>query len=169
MTAKKLEKLPASQVTWDLVGPTVDDDVRRLIWRHGADAVNFRDPENPVLAELYEVQPGFTDPASLHEAIKSALDKLPPPAPKPQKAKTPVLDMADTLENEAIVEAMLAKLEARQPWAFPPVITECQPGSGTAHEAQISLLPNGSLYWILRPSAPALEPFARRLNGLQSL
>jgi hypothetical protein len=39
MTAKKLEKLPASQLTWDLIGPTVDDDVRRLIWRHGADAV----------------------------------------------------------------------------------------------------------------------------------
>jgi hypothetical protein len=111
----KADWLPVAEALQDLAqrcqlgADPITADAARILRVPGT--YNFRDPENPVLAELYEVQPGFTDPASLHEAIKSAQAKLPPPPPKPQKAKTPVLDMADTLENEAIVEAMLAKLD----------------------------------------------------------
>ena len=39
MAGEKLENLISNQRKWDLVGPTVDDDVRRAIGRYGVEAV----------------------------------------------------------------------------------------------------------------------------------
>ena len=103
----------------------VADDLQELAKRTGlgadditADAArilrvpgtyNFRDPDNPVKTLLYEVDPNYTDRASFHAAIGTALSKLPPPPQKPLKALP--AGISDTPENVALVKAMLSTVD----------------------------------------------------------
>lgn len=108
---------------WQLVA----DDLQELAERAqlGADPItgdaarilripgtyNFRDPENPVLAALYETKAGYIHLKAFHEVIKAALAKLPPPPPKPAKLKVLPSGVAETPENIELVKAMLAVLD----------------------------------------------------------
>ena len=102
---------------------TVADDLQELAerCRLGADPItadaarilrmpgthNFRDPDNPVTAELYETKAGYIDLDVFHDAVKAALAKLPPPPAKPAKSKTLPPGVKETPENIALVKAML--------------------------------------------------------------
>lgn len=70
---------------------------------------NFRDPENPVEAVLYETKAGYIELEPFHAAIKAALSKLPEPAPKPKKLLP--TGVPDSPENLALVRAMLAVID----------------------------------------------------------
>ena len=70
---------------------------------------NFRNPDNPVEAVLYETKSGYIELEPFHAAINAALSKLPEPAPKPKK-RLPT-GIPDTPENIALVKAMLAVLD----------------------------------------------------------
>jgi len=70
---------------------------------------NFRNPDNPVEAVLYETKSGYIELELFHAAINAALSKLPEPAPKPKK-RLPT-GIPDTPENIALVKAMLAVLD----------------------------------------------------------
>jgi hypothetical protein len=72
---------------------------------------NYRDPENPVEALLYQTKAGYIKLEPFHAAIKAALTKLPPPPPKPAKPKTLPPGVTETPENIALVKAMLAVLD----------------------------------------------------------
>lgn len=103
----------------------VADDLQELAKRTGlgadditADAArilrvpgtyNFRDPDNPVKTLLYEVDPNYTDRASFHAAISTALSKLPPPPQKPAKALP--AGIPDNPANVALVKAMLSTID----------------------------------------------------------
>ena len=120
------------QVFWTLPDPIstnewqpVADDLQELAKRIklGADPItadparilrvpgtfNFRKPDNPVEAVLYETKPGHIELEPFHAAIKAALSKLPKPAPKPKKLLP--TGIHDTPENIALVKAMLAVLD----------------------------------------------------------
>lgn len=70
---------------------------------------NFRDPDHPVETVLQEVNPNYTDRASFHAAISTALSKLPPSPQKPPKALP--AGIPDTPENVALVKAMLGAID----------------------------------------------------------
>jgi AAA domain/Primase C terminal 2 (PriCT-2) len=70
---------------------------------------NFRNPDSPVEAVLYETKSGYIELEPFHAAINAALSKLPEPAPKPKK-RLPT-GIPDTPENIALVKAMLAVLD----------------------------------------------------------
>lgn len=72
---------------------------------------NYRDPENPVEALLYQTKAGYIKLEAFHAAIKAALTKLPPPPPKPAKPKTLPPGVPDSPENIALVKAMLAVID----------------------------------------------------------
>lgn len=72
---------------------------------------NYRDPENPVEALLYQTKAGYIKLEPFHAAIKAALTKFPPPPPKPTASKTLPPGVTETPENIALVKAMLAVID----------------------------------------------------------
>jgi hypothetical protein len=112
---------PVSTNEWQPVADCLQELAKRI--NLGADPItadparilrapgtlNFRDPDNPVEAVMYETKSGYIELEPFHAAIKAALSKLPEPAPKPKK-RLPT-GIPDTPENIALVKAMLAVLD----------------------------------------------------------
>lgn len=94
---------------WQLGADLITADAARILRVPGT--FNFRDPDNPVGAVLYETNAGYVDLDAFDAAIKASLAKLPPLPSKPKSTKTLPVGVAETPENIALVKAMLDVLD----------------------------------------------------------
>ena len=94
---------------WELDADSITADAARILRMPGT--FNFRDPDNPVEAVLYETKAGYVDLDAFHAAIKAALAKLPPLPSKPKSTNNLPQRISDTPENLALVKAMLAFID----------------------------------------------------------
>lgn len=101
------DKLQELAKRLDLGADPITADAARILRVPGT--LNFRDPIAPRETVLHVLKPGHTDLDAFHTAIVTALAKLSPK--QVAQPKQIASGLANTPENEALVQAMLAVLD----------------------------------------------------------